>query len=73
LGLPSLIDLADVTPIAFAELAGVAMGVLALVFGFYIALAARARRLLHTPRAVRALNRTTGAVMAGAALAIAAR
>lgn len=70
---PSLIDLAAVTPLVFAELAAVAMGVLTLVFGFYIALAARARRLLQTPRAVRVLNQSTGAVMAGAAIAIAAR
>jgi threonine/homoserine/homoserine lactone efflux protein len=70
---PSLLDIGAVTPLAFAELAGVLLAILALVFGFYIVLAARARRLLASPRALRAVNRTTGVVMAGAAVAIATR
>jgi threonine/homoserine/homoserine lactone efflux protein len=44
-----------------------------VVFGTYMALAARARRLLTSARAIRAVNRGTGAVMAGAAAAIASR
>jgi threonine/homoserine/homoserine lactone efflux protein len=36
-------------------------------------LAARARRLFTSPKALRILNKSTGAVMAGAAAAIAAR
>jgi threonine/homoserine/homoserine lactone efflux protein len=70
---PNLLDVSAVTPLAFAELAGVLLCVLALVFGFYIVLAARARRLLASPRALRAVNRTTGIVMAGAAVAVATR
>ena len=42
-----------------------------MVFAGYIVLAARARRLFTTPKAIRILNRTTGAVMAGAAAAVA--
>jgi threonine/homoserine/homoserine lactone efflux protein len=70
---PNLVDVSAVTPLAFAELAGVLLAVLALVFGFYIVLAARARRLLASPRALRAINRMTGVVMAGAAVAVATR
>ncbi|NNM72881.1 LysE family translocator [Enterovirga aerilata] len=70
---PNLIDVASITPLGFAELAAVLLAVLAVVFGSYILLAARARRLLASPRAVRAVNRTTGAVMAGAAVAVATR
>ena len=71
--IPSLLDVTAIGLLAFAELAAVALGVLALVFGSYIVLALRARRLLSSPRAVRAVNRATGAVMAGAAVAIATR
>lgn len=70
---PNLIDVTAISMLGFAELAAVLLGVLAIVFGFYIVLAARARRFLTSPRAVRAVNRTTGAVMAGAAVAIATR
>jgi threonine/homoserine/homoserine lactone efflux protein len=44
-----------------------------VVFGGYIVLAARARRLFTKPGAIRLLNRVTGTVMAGAAAAVAAR
>ena len=71
--LPTFVDLSRVTWLGFAELAGAALSVLALVFGAYILLALRARRLFTSEKAIRALNRGTGAVMAGAAAAIAAR
>ena len=71
--LPTLLDVARVTVLGYAELVGVTLGVLALVFATYIVLAARARRLIASPRAMRLVNRGTGAVMAGAAAAIAAR
>jgi threonine/homoserine/homoserine lactone efflux protein len=71
--LPTFVDLSRVTWLGFAELAGAALSVLALVFGAYILLALRARRLFTSAKAIRTLNRGTGAVMAGAAAAIAAR
>jgi threonine/homoserine/homoserine lactone efflux protein len=71
--LPTLVDLKRVTVLGFAELAGVTLAVLGLVFSAYIVLAARARLLFTSPRAMRAVNKTTGAVMVGAAAAIAAR
>jgi threonine/homoserine/homoserine lactone efflux protein len=71
--LPTLLDLARITVLGYAELVAVTLAVLGAVFGGYILLAARARRLFTSPRAIRAINRSTGAVMAGAAAAIAAR
>lgn len=71
--LPNLIDLSQVSAIGLAELSAVALSVLALVFGAYILLAMRTRRLLRSPRAMRLVNRGTGAVMASAAAAIASR
>ena len=71
--LPNLIDLSAVSLLGYAELALVTQFVLALVFAAYILLAARARRLFHSPRAMRIVNRGTGAVMASAAVAVATR
>jgi threonine/homoserine/homoserine lactone efflux protein len=71
--LPTILDLSRVTVWGFAELVGVTLSVLAVVFAAYALAAARARRLFTSPKALRALNRATGATMAGAAVAIAAR
>jgi threonine/homoserine/homoserine lactone efflux protein len=71
--LPTILDLSRVTLWGFAELVGVTLSVLGLVFAAYALAAARARRLFTSPKAVRALNRATGAAVAGAAVAIAAR
>ena len=71
--LPSLIDLQAVTLLGWLELSLVTLGVLAVVFGSYVLLAARTRALFTSPRAIRMVNRSTGAVMASAAVAIAAK
>ncbi len=71
--LPTFLDLTRITMLGFAELVLATLTVLGVVFAGYIALAARARRLFTSPRAIRILNRTTGTVMAGAASAVAAR
>jgi threonine/homoserine/homoserine lactone efflux protein len=71
--LPTILDLAGVTVVGYAELVAVTLAVLGLVFSAYILLAARARRLFTSPKAIRMVNRGTGAVMAGAAAAIATR
>ena len=71
--LPSIIDLTHVTPAGWLALSAVALSVPAIVFGAYVALAARTRRLFTSPRALRMVNRGTGAVMASAAVAIAAK
>lgn len=71
--LPGLIDMVNVDMIAFAELIGVIATTLTVIFGCYIALAARARALVTSPRGARLMNRGTGAMMAGAAAAIVVR
>ncbi len=71
--LPTVLDVAAVTALGYAELVAVTLSVLALVFAGYIVLAARARRLLTSPRALRFVNRVTGLAMAGTAAAVATR
>jgi threonine/homoserine/homoserine lactone efflux protein len=71
--LPTLLDLGRITFLGYAELVALTLGVLTLVFSGYVLLAARARRLLRSPRAMRLVNRGTGTMMAGAAVAVVAR
>lgn len=71
--LPSLVDLGGIEAADYVGLVLATLAVLAVVFGGYVALALRARRLLRSERAVRLVNRGTGAVMAGAAVAVATR
>lgn len=71
--LPTILDLTRITMLGYAELVVTVLVVLTLVLGAYVVLAARARRLFTSARAIRTLNRTTGTIMAGAAAAIAAR
>jgi threonine/homoserine/homoserine lactone efflux protein len=70
---PTILDLTQLTLVGYAELVLATLAVLGLVFSGYILLAARARHFLTSERAVRTANRGTGALMAGAAAAIAAR
>lgn len=70
---PTIIDIASVTPGDFGMLVAITAMVLMVVLVPYLALAAKARWFLATPRALRALNRTAAAFMAGAAAMIAAR
>jgi threonine/homoserine/homoserine lactone efflux protein len=71
--LPSLVDVAAIGWLGFAELVGVIAGVLAVVFSAYVLLAARARAFLAAPARVRAVNRGSALAMAGAAGWVAAR
>jgi threonine/homoserine/homoserine lactone efflux protein len=71
--LPNIIDLKTVTVWGWLELTAVVLFVLTVVFGSYVALAARTRRLFTSLRAMRIVNRGTGVVMASAAAAIAAK
>ena len=70
--LPSIIDLAVVTPFIWLELT-LTLGV-ALIAGdfLWVLLASQARRWLKSPRAVKLANRISATVMGGAATAIAA-
>lgn len=71
--LPNILDLSTVTPAGYGELVAAIACVLSVVFGGYVLLAARARRLLTSERAVRFVNRIAGTAMAGAAVAVASR
>jgi threonine/homoserine/homoserine lactone efflux protein len=71
--LPNLIDLADVTLLAYAELVAVTLLVCTFVDGGYVLLAARARRLFTSARSLRLVNRGAGVLMAGAAAAVVTR
>ena len=71
--LPTVIDLASMNALRFVEISAAIAIVLPAVLGTYVFLAARARELFTTPRAVRRLNRSSGVAMAGAAVVIATR
>ncbi len=71
--LPAVLDLDALSPSGFAGAALLMAAVLSGVLFAHTAAAARARRLLSSPRAVRAVNRGSGAAMAGAAVAVASR
>lgn len=71
--LPTIVDLARVDALGWAELVAVTLGVLTVVFGAWITLAARARRLFTSPRALRRMHRGSAAAMTGAAVWVATR
>jgi threonine/homoserine/homoserine lactone efflux protein len=71
--LPTLIDLGSVGAIGLIELTLVMLSVLAVVDIVWIIAAARARRLLKSPSAMRIANRVSATAMGGAAAAIAIR
>ena len=71
--LPTVVDLGSLSLLGLAEIAALITVILSSVLGAYALLAARARRLFTSTKAIRLLNRGTGAVMASAAAAIAAR
>jgi threonine/homoserine/homoserine lactone efflux protein len=71
--LPNLIDLGRAGLFGYAELAGVSVLVLTIVFGAYAMAAGRARVWFRSARTARLFNRTSGALMAGAAVAVATK
>jgi len=71
--LPTVIDLASMNTVRFLEISAAIIVVQPLVLGAYAILAARARELFTTPKAVQRLNRTSGVAMASAAVVVATR
>jgi threonine/homoserine/homoserine lactone efflux protein len=69
--LPTVIDLRGITPTRYLEIVAAICIILSSVLATYAIAALRARRLFSNARAVQWLNRGTGTVMAGAALAVA--
>ena len=70
--LPTLVDINHVGAAAWIELTAIMFMVLAAVDVAWALLAVRARRLLTSRKAVKIANRTSAAMMAGAAAVIAA-
>lgn len=71
--LPNLIALERVTALGYFELVAVTVAVLTLVDGTYVLMASRVGRLLRRPSALRWIRRGSGALLAGAAVAVASR
>jgi threonine/homoserine/homoserine lactone efflux protein len=71
--LPTVIDLASMNAVRFLEISLAMALVMPAVMFSYVFLAARARELFTTPKAVRRLNRSSGVAMAGAAVVVATR
>jgi len=68
--LPTVVKLETLTVAGFFELAACISVVLPAVLGAYAFAAARARKLLRSPRAIKLVNRGSATAMAGAAIAI---
>ena len=71
--LPTVISLSDLSWIGFGQLFAVVALVYGVVLCAYTLLAVRARSAFSSARAMRIVNRATGTVMAGAAVAVATR
>ena len=71
--LPTVVDLASLTAMGFVELAALIGTILTTILTGYAMMAAYARQLFTSPRAIRIVNRGTGAVVACAAVTIATR
>jgi len=71
--LPTIVDLASVSLLGWAELTATMMVVLVVIDLAWVFASAQARRFLRSPRAMRIANRVSATTMAGAAAAIAAR
>jgi threonine/homoserine/homoserine lactone efflux protein len=71
--LPTVVNLASLTPLGFAELTALVAIIASAVLAAYASAVARARRLFTSRRAVRFMNRSSGIAMAAAAAAVAAR
>lgn len=68
--LPAFFDLKHLSAGDYFAIIGTVFAVLAVVLGGYVLLASRARKFLRNARAQRLVNRGSGAVIAGAAVAI---
>jgi threonine/homoserine/homoserine lactone efflux protein len=71
--LPTFLDMTRIRLSDFLVLAAIVVVVSYVVYGSYIFLAERSRRLLSSASASRLFNRLTGSVLIGAGVAVAAR
>jgi threonine/homoserine/homoserine lactone efflux protein len=71
--LPTFLDMAQIRFAGFLMLGAIVVAVSYVVYGAYIFVAERSRRLLSSTAAARALNRLTGPILIGAGVAVASR
>jgi threonine/homoserine/homoserine lactone efflux protein len=71
--LPTVVDLKTITLLGYVEIAVTVMVVMTAVMSGYTLLAARARKLIRSPRAVETVNKVSGVGLAAAAIAVATR
>jgi threonine/homoserine/homoserine lactone efflux protein len=71
--LPTVVNLESLSPMGYVEIAAAIAIILPAILGTYVILAARARVWFQNPRANQLLNRSSGTVMAAAAVAVATR
>lgn len=71
--LPNLVPLERMTPLAIVEISMTMIAILGPIMVLYALLAERARRLVGSSRSMRNLNRLTGGILAGTAIAVASR
>ena len=71
--MPTVIDLTRLTLTDMLELAVIVAVVVSIVLTGYVLLAAYARRMFTSPRALQTVNRAAGTAMAGAAVVIVTR
>lgn len=71
--MPLVVDVKSITPIVFLEMATVIVLVFTPVLLTTLVLADRARRVFTSEKALKRINRGTAGIMAGAAVAIAAK
>lgn len=69
--LPALVDLKRLDVAGIAEITAVIVVIISSILALYALVAARARSFFRSVKAVKALNRSTGVIMAGAAAAVA--
>jgi len=71
--LPTVVNLESLPPMGYVEIASAIAVILPAILGTYVLAAARARVWFQSPRANQLLNRSSGTVMAAAAVAVATR
>jgi threonine/homoserine/homoserine lactone efflux protein len=71
--LPTVVPLETLSGLGHFEIVGAIAIILPATLGGYVLIAARARALFRSPRAVKIMNRSGGTLMAAAAVAVATR
>jgi threonine/homoserine/homoserine lactone efflux protein len=71
--LPTVVPLETLNALGHLEIVGAIAVILPATLGGYVLIAARARAWLRSPRAVKIMNRSSGTLIAAAAVAVATR